>query len=136
MDERRAPSRAVAGEVSTQASRVVSDARRHLRGVAGEQQTAAVKRLRQAADELREMTQGRSDSPARTMVAGLAERGRRIADHMESRGPDGLVDDVQAFARRRPGTFLLAALGAGIVVGRLGRSVLTAPNGPGSGGAP
>jgi hypothetical protein len=121
--------RVVAGEVSTQASRVMSDARHHLRGVAEEQQTAAVKRLRLTADELQEMSEGRSDSPARTMVAALAERSRRIAEHLETRGPDGVLTEIQEFARRRPGTFLLAALGAGFVVGRLGRGVLTAPNG-------
>jgi hypothetical protein len=43
----------------------------------------------------------------------------RVADHLEQRGVDGVVNDVQDFARRRPGAFLLGCATAGFVTGRL-----------------
>lgn len=48
-----------------------------------------------------------------------ANRGRRAADYLEERGVDGLVGDLQGFARRRPGAFLGGAVLAGLVAGRL-----------------
>ena len=46
----------------------------------------------------------------------------RSPSRLEDRGIEGVVDDVSRFARRRPGVFLLAAAGAGFVVGRFVRS--------------
>lgn len=48
-------------------------------------------------------------------------RARTLGDHLESREPSELLDDVRRFARQRPDTFLLGALAAGVVVGRLAR---------------
>ena len=61
-------------------------------------------------------------SPAGQIVRRLGEGGRRAADYLEDRGPEGLLDDVQEFARRKPGTFLLIAAAAGFAIGRLGRA--------------
>ena len=44
-----------------------------------------------------------------------------MADRLNSKGFDGVVDDVQAFARRRPGAFLAIAAATGFVAGRLFR---------------
>jgi len=52
----------------------------------------------------------------------LADRARALSEHLEGREPRELLDDVRRFARHRPGTFLLGALAAGIVAGRLARS--------------
>jgi hypothetical protein len=41
---------------------------------------------------------------------------------MEQGGPQGVLDDVSRFARRRPGMFLAGAAGIGFVVGRLVRA--------------
>ncbi|HKC26518.1 MAG TPA: hypothetical protein VKB75_00770, partial [Jatrophihabitans sp.] len=40
--------------------------------------------------------------------------------------PGDLVDELRRFARRRPGAFLMGALAAGVVAGRLGRGVVAA----------
>ena len=45
-----------------------------------------------------------------------------FANRLEMSGPQGLVDDVSSFARRRPGAFLLAAGVAGFAVGRIARA--------------
>jgi hypothetical protein len=47
---------------------------------------------------------------------------------VSERGFDGLVDDVQSFARRRPGVFLAAAAATGFVAGRLFRGAQAAAN--------
>ena len=46
-----------------------------------------------------------------------------MASWLENRDPGSLLDEVKSFARQRPGTFLLAAAGAGLLAGRLGRSL-------------
>lgn len=122
--------RHVAGEMSTQARRVAQDMRGQVRDKAQQGHGTLVNRLRQTADELRDMSSGRDDSPARGLVASLAERTNRFAEQLEAKGPDGVLSEVQEFARRRPGTFLIAAAAAGFVVGRVGKSVFSAPNGP------
>src|SRR2546425_369299 len=43
----------------------------------------------------------------------------RVADHIERRGVEGVLNDAQDFARRRPGAFLLGCTAAGFAVGRL-----------------
>jgi hypothetical protein len=126
--------RNVAGEVTSQARRMAGDVGQQLRGQAQQQHGTMVTKLRLASDDMRQMAEGRDSSPATSLVSNLAERTNRFADHLESRGPEGVLTDVQEFARRRPGTFLLAAAAAGFVVGRLGKSVFTAPNNPLSGG--
>jgi len=71
----------------------------------------------------------RSGTPAATVVSRVADGGRQLADYLDQHGPDGVLRDVQDFARRRPGAFLATALAAGFVVGRLGKGVAKAdPN--------
>jgi TolA-binding protein len=130
----REEARNVAEEASTQVRRVAGDVREQVRQRAQEQHGTMVSKLRQTADELREMSGARDSSPATNLVANLAERTNRFAEQLESRGPEGVLAEVQDFARRKPGTFLLAAAAAGFVVGRVGKSVFTAPNSPLSSG--
>ena len=47
----------------------------------------------------------------------------RMAQTLDEKGPSGVVADVKTFARKRPGLFVLGALGAGVVAGRLIRSL-------------
>jgi len=82
--------------------------------------------VRRFADELDQMAGERGDSPASKVVSQVSQGGRRVADYLAEHGPEGLLEGVQDFARRRPGTFLLAAATAGFVVGRLGKGVFSA----------
>ena len=45
-----------------------------------------------------------------------------FAERLDTNGPQGLLDDVTLFARRRPIVFLAAAAGAGFMIGRLARA--------------
>jgi hypothetical protein len=63
-----------------------------------------------------------------------ATRARNVGSFVDSHEPGDLLDEVRRFAGRRPGTFLLGALAAGVVAGRLTRGAATAHGvGPGSG---
>jgi hypothetical protein len=116
----------VAREVRTQASRVAADVRQKVGDQARTQQENLAGRLRRASDDLREMAGERDDSPARVVVSQLADRSARVADYLADRGPEGLLADVQSFARRRPAAFLVGAAVAGFLVGRVGKSVVKA----------
>src|SRR4051812_21193138 len=118
--------RQVGGEVKAQARNVASDVRDRVTQQAHSQNDRLVDGIRRMADDLERMTDERGDSPAATVVSRIASSGRQVADHLSDRGPDGVLRDVQDFARRRPGAFLAAALAAGFVVGRLGKGILNA----------
>jgi hypothetical protein len=56
----------------------------------------------------------------------LARQLQRGADRIDELGLKGVLDEVQRFARRRPGAFLAGAAVAGFVVSRFGRSAVEA----------
>jgi hypothetical protein len=79
--------------------------------------------VRQWADDLARMAeQAPEDSPAHGIVARAADGGRRATDYLEERGPRGVADDMQGFARQRPAAFLGGAALAGFAVGRLAKA--------------
>lgn len=123
----------VAREARYQARSVASDLRGSVTDQARRQNQRAAVGLRQIADRFDEMGPG-DDSPAGQVVRRLGAGGRRAADYLEDRGPEGLLQDVQDFARRKPGTFLVAAAVAGFAVGRLGRTVMSNTQSSGSAG--
>lgn len=128
----------VAGTAKEQASNVASTTRAEVRDLGNqatdqlrtqaEQQTQRLaQNLRQMSEHLREMAgQSSTQGPARDLVQQAAHRGSRAADFIESRGPSGILDEVQRFARRRPGLFLFSAAAAGVVVGRMTRAAKAA----------
>jgi len=130
--------RTVAETAATQADRVAGEARRQARGLfdeAREQlteqarsgQRTAAQRLHTLADELRHMA-GRGDqgSPAGGLARQAADRAGECAEWLERAQPGDLLEEVRGFAARRPGTFLLGAAVAGLVVGRLTRGAVDA----------
>ncbi|GLY94371.1 hypothetical protein [Actinoplanes sp. NBRC 103695] len=116
----------VVDEARTQARSLASDVRDRVGEQARGQHDKLVGSIRQTADQLDEMRGDRAGSPAGAVVSRVAEGGRQFADYLDRNGPDGVLREVQAFARRRPGAFLATALAAGFVVGRLGKSVAKA----------
>ncbi len=80
--------------------------------------------LRTLGEDLQQMAEGQG--PAQGMATDLArevsDRVRALGSHLEDRDPSQLLEDARSFARRRPGTFLLGALAAGVVAGRLFRA--------------
>lgn len=124
----------VAGTAKEQASTVASTALGEVRGLMGqagdqvrtqaeEQTHRLAQNLRQMSEQLRKMaSQSDAEGPARDLVHQAAHHGTRAADFIESRGPSGIIDEVQRFARRRPGLFLLGAAAAGAAIGRITRA--------------
>jgi hypothetical protein len=120
----------VGAETKAQARNLAGDVRDRLSEQARTQNDRLAGSIRETADQLDEMRGDRSGSPAATVVARVADGGRQLADYLERNGPDGVLREVQDFARRRPGAFLATALAAGFVVGRLGKGVAKAGDKP------
>jgi len=116
----------VGAEAKSQVRNVASEVRDKVSTQARTQNDKLVTSIRQTVDHLDEMRGDRADSPAASIVSRVADSGRQLADYLESNGPEGVLREVQDFARRRPGAFLATALAAGFVVGRLGKGVAKA----------
>jgi hypothetical protein len=116
--------REVASEAGRQARDMMAEARTQARTQAESQRQRAVDGLHGLADELRGMVdKGGQSGMGTELVQNAYERVHGLADWLDQRSAGGLVEEVRAFARRRPGTFLLGAALAGVVAGRLTRSV-------------
>ena len=94
------------------------------RKLASQQQRRAASSLSATAEELRRMADG---SQTQGMAADLArqagDRADRFGQWLADREPGDVLDEVRSFARRRPGVFIAAAAAAGVLAGRLGRSL-------------
>lgn len=141
----------VAGTAAEQARTVMGDTVRQVSDQVNDQATTQRDRLsetlRTFGDDLEQMA---SDGPgpgsglAVDVAREVSERARALGSHLEGREPGQLLDEVRNYARRRPGTFLLGALAAGVVAGRLFRATadgaaaatLDQPSGPAHTGAP
>jgi uncharacterized protein YjbJ (UPF0337 family) len=126
----------VVDEASAQARNVASDMRDRVTEQARTQNDKLADGIRRMADDLDQMRAQRGDSPAAQVVSRIADGGRQVADYLADRGPEGVLGEVQDYARRKPGTFLATALVAGFVVGRLGKGVLNATDSPNTTGKP
>lgn len=115
--------KAVAGEIGDQARDLFAQMRGRLAQETQTQARRASSTLRQWGDDLDSAARNTpADSPARSLVAQAAGRGHRAAEYLDKRGVDGLVEDLQGFARRRPAAFLGGALLAGMMAGRLAKA--------------
>ncbi len=129
----------VAGEARRQLSSVVDQTRAELTDQAAARTSQAASGLRTLADQVQALAQGRPGD-AGDLAGYLDDARARIAKfstRLDEGGPQGLVDDVSSFARRRPVVFLAAAAGAGFLVGRLARAgrAATQSGGPATAGA-
>ncbi|SDB89021.1 hypothetical protein GA0111570_106167 [Raineyella antarctica] len=114
----------VKAETGAQARRLLDESVTEARTQADSQMTRLGGRLRELADEVQQMAAGSDQSGPATQFAGdLAERGGRAADWLEQHGPDEALAAVRRYARRNPVSFLAAAAGAGLVVGRFARAL-------------
>ena len=119
----------VAGTAAAQARSVMGDTVRQVSDQVNDQATTQRDRLSQTlrtlGDDLEQMA-SQQPGPESGMAVDLArevsERVRSLGSHLEGREPGQLLDEARDFARRRPGTFLLGALAAGVVAGRLFRA--------------
>lgn len=114
----------VTAEAGRQAKELLDQARSELTGQAAAQQQRLAEKIGALGEELHSMAEG-GENPG--IAADLARHGSRaaqdVASWLSDREPGALVDELKTFARRRPGAFLVAAVGAGLVAGRLTRGL-------------
>jgi vacuolar-type H+-ATPase subunit H len=111
----------VAEEVTTQARNLIDESKNQLRSQATSQTQQIASSLRQVGDQVQALVEGRTEEagPVADYARQAAQAVNRWASQIDERGYEGVITDVQRFARRRPGTFLLGAAIAGFGVGRL-----------------
>jgi hypothetical protein len=129
----------VAGTAVEQGRQVLDEGRRQAKDLAAEARRQADEQSRaqkdKAAAGLRDLaaelsTLGSGTGGQSGLATDLAQQASTYvhdaAGWLESRNPGELVDEVRGVARRHPGTFLLGALAAGLVAGRLSRGAMDA----------
>jgi hypothetical protein len=122
-------------EATTEARNLLEELREQVQGQSRAQAQQLAGNVRRLADELREMSDnGKPDSTAAAVVRQVADGGRQAAAHLENRGPEGIVEDLRDFARRKPGLFLAGAAVAGFAAARLGKGISAAGSGGSSTG--
>ena len=134
-DQAKATAQETAGQAKETAQQTVAVAKDQARQLwdqgrgelseqASGQQTRLASGLRSFSGELTSLADGNAQSG---LAADLA---RQAGDYLEKAGrwfedrePEEVLADVQAYARRHPGTFVAVAAGLGLVAGRLARSL-------------
>lgn len=123
----------VAGVAGEEAKKVAGEAKDHVRSLLDEARGQADEQSRTQRDrlvgtlgsfssDLKQMAdQSTTPGLAADVARQVADRTQSLSDHLDGREPADLLEDVRSFARQRPGVFLLGALAAGVVAGRLAR---------------
>lgn len=111
----------VAAEAGQQVKHLAGQARSQLTDQAQAQQQRAAAGLHVVADQLAAMAAGSGRPGVAADIAGQAADKVQQAAAWLGRDPAALLADVRSLGRRRPGTFLAVALGAGVLAGRLAR---------------
>ena len=122
--ETAAQTSAVTNTAKEQFGTFVDRAKDELRTQADDKGQQAASKLRTMSDQLSTLLEGRPEEAGeiRGFVSDAQQRLRSYAETLQQRGPQGLVDDITQFARRRPGMFLALAGVGGFAVGRLVRA--------------
>ena len=127
----------VAGAAKDEAGKVVSEAKYQAKDLLGQTQTelkdqaaAQQKRvasgLRSVSDELGSMADSsEGGGVAADLVQQAAARAGSIASWLEDRDPGSVLREVRSYASRKPGTFIAVAAIAGLVAGRLTKSLVS-----------
>ena len=121
----------VGGEVVEQGRTLAEEARSQAEYQAQAQSRRLADSLSRFGDEVRALAEGRPEAAetvqpyvanAADAVYDAADRIYSVAADIDERGLGGVLEDLQAFARRRPGAFLFGAAVVGFGVGRAVRA--------------
>jgi hypothetical protein len=121
----------VGSEVVEQGKTIVQEARAQVQEQVNAQSRRLGDSLSRLGNEIRALSEGRPEqaSTVQPYVANAADAVYEAADRVygdvddiQARGISGVLEDVQAFARRRPGAFLAGAAIAGFGIGRAVRA--------------
>ena len=117
-------------ELAEQGRNLLDQSRSQLQVQAQTQTERLADSVRRLGMEAEALAEGRPEEAGscRDLAQQAAERLQGWADDLETRGVQGVVDDLTDFARQRPGAFLVGAAAVGFAMGRLLR------NGAASGG--
>lgn len=114
----------VAGEAKAQVKDLYAQTQRELKEQANTQQQRIAGGLRSVSDELGSMASNSDGGGvAGDLVQQVSGRLSAAATWLGDRDPGSVLTEVKRYARRKPGTFILAAAIGGIVVGRLTRAL-------------
>jgi len=128
LGEAKGEAAAVTQEARRQLGELWSQARTEVVDQAGAQQSRLAGGLTAVGGQFSQMAAAPTEQNLATdVVREVGQRVDSLGRWLESHGPDEVLDEVRSFARRRPGTFLLLAAGAGVVLGRLTRGLKDAP---------
>lgn len=130
-----AQAKEVAGTAAQQARQIGQEAAAQARSIVGETKGRAHDQAEAQTQQLAS-AMGRFGDQARSLLAGKPEEAGSLSGYAETAvsrldqvtqrvqegGFDGVLADVQRFARRRPGVFLLGAAAVGFGMGRLLRA--------------
>jgi len=117
----------VTDQLSAQGRSLVEDTRTQLRSQASGGVQSAAGTLRELGEQAQALAEGRPDDAssltdyvwrAADTCYDAADRLHALAQDVETRGFSGVLEDLQNFARRRPGAFLVGAAALGFGVGR------------------
>ena len=123
-DTAKQEARGVASEAKYQVRNLADRVGSEVRSQASTQQHRAAGGIRDVGSQFSEMASNSTQSGvARDLVETVGSRADSVAAWLDQREPQDLLDEVKRFARRRPGVFLAIAAGAGVVIGRLTRSL-------------
>jgi hypothetical protein len=115
----------VGSETKQQAKDLYRQTQNELSSQAASQQKRVASGIRTLGDELGSMAdKSETQGVASDLAHQAATRAAGVADWLDQRDPGALLDEVKGFARRRPGMFIAIAAVAGVVAGRLTRSVI------------
>jgi len=112
---------AVARTAKDQFGQLATQTRQELKAQSEQRGEQLAARLQTWAGQMKALVEGRVEDAGelRGLIGDAQQRLESYASSLRERGPDGVMQDVRAFARRRPGMFLLAAGATGFAIGRI-----------------
>ena len=130
-DVAKTEAQSVAADAQEQARNLVDEARNQVQEQSRSQLDNLVSTLQTFADDLERMARGEGANAgiAQDIVTQVSEKAKVVSSQLRGQEPAQVLDQARDFARRRPGTFLLGALAAGVVAGRVTRGAKDAHSG-------
>lgn len=137
-DVAKSEARDVAADAKQQGAQLFHQARHEVEQQSRSQLDNLVTTLQGFADDLEKMARGDGSTSglARDVVEQVGDKARAASAQLRDREPGELLDQARHYARQKPGTFLLGALAAGVVAGRLARGAKDASSGSSTPQAP
>ena len=118
-----AEAKSVAAEAGSQAKNLLGTVTSEVKSQAGSQQQKITEGIRSISDELKSIAEKSDNHTVSSVVKQVSQRTDSAATWLEGREASEILEDVKAYARRKPGAFLAIAAGTGLVVGRLTRGL-------------